>query len=285
MEIFAGVALFVTLLLWASAFAGIRVALHGYSPIELAAFRYIVASAAFGLFALIRGARIPERKDLLRLTIIGGLGIAVYNIALNYGEISVSAGAASFIVSTIPVFTTVFSISFLRENVKLLHWFGMAIALAGVGIIALGGGGLRFDSGALLILVAAVSSSLYNVLQKPLLAKYGALNVVSYAMWIGTILLLPFASNLPKIVKNASTSETLAVIYMGIFPAAIAQLCWSYVLARTQVSRISIAIFLVPLMTIVIAFFWIGEIPTLFTVVGGAICLGGVALSTLSGRK
>ncbi|MBI3578507.1 MAG: DMT family transporter [Ignavibacteriales bacterium] len=285
MEIFAGVALFVTLLLWASAFAGIRVALHGYSPIELAAFRYIVASAAFGLFALIRGARIPERKDLLRLTIIGGLGIAVYNIALNYGEISVPAGAASFIVSTIPVFTTVFSISFLRENVKPLHWFGMTIALAGVGIIALGGGELRFDSGALLILVAAVSSSLYNVLQKPLLAKYGALNVVSYAMWIGTILLLPFALNLPKIVKNASTSETLAVIYMGIFPAAIAQLCWSYVLARTQVSRISIAIFLVPLMTIVIAFFWIGEIPTLFTVVGGAICLGGVALSTLSGRK
>ncbi len=285
MEVFTSGLLVVTLLLWASAFAGIRVALHGYSPIEVAAFRYLIASIALGLLALTRGGRLPDRKDIFRIILVGGLGIAVYNITLNYGEISVTAGAASFIISTTPVFTSLLSISMLGERVKPLQWFGMSIAIAGIAVIALGGDGLRFNSGATLVLIAAISSSLYNVLQKPLLAKYGALNVVSFAIWIGTILLLPFALNLHHTVLKASPSETLAVIYMGIFPAAIAYVCWSYVLARMQASKLSLALFLIPIISSLIAFVWIGEIPTLLTFVGGGICLSGVALSMAGARK
>lgn len=285
MEILIGSALVVTLLLWASAFAGIRVALQGYSPIEIAAFRYLVASGVLGIVALMKGSRLPDRKDFLRIALVGGLGIAVYNVTLNYGEISVTAGAASFIISTTPVFTSLLSISMLGERVKPLQWFGMSIAIAGIAVISMGGEGLRFNSGALLILIAAVSSSLYNVLQKPLLAKYGALNVVSFAIWVGTLLLLPFALNLHHAAVKASLSETLAVIYMGIFPAAIAYVCWSYVLARMQASRVSLALFLIPIISSAIAFVWIGEIPTFLTFVGGGICLGGVALSMMSARR
>ena len=164
--------LMASVLFWASAFAGIRVGLQHYSPFHLAALRFLVASGTLAIGAMTKGIHWPEGRDWPRLFFLGLLGIAVYHTALNYGELTVTAGAASFIINIAPVFTALLSILFLNEHFHLTGWMGFLISLSGVVLIALGeGGGLSFDKGGFYILLSALCSAFYSVLQKPLLSK------------------------------------------------------------------------------------------------------------------
>jgi len=275
----------VTLLVWASAFAGIRAALQDYSPFHLAVSRFLVSSCLLVLLAFFNRIRLPERADLPRILLTGFFGIAAYNAALNYGEMTVTAGAASFIVNTVPIFTTLLSLFFLREQVNLFGWFGMIVSFAGVSLIAIGeSGGLQLGTGAIALLCAALFLGLYSVLQKPLLAKYGAFNVVCYAIWTGTIGMFVFLPGLTQQIKAASVSSTLAVIYLGVFPSTVGYLCWSYVLSQMPASKAAVYLYLIPATAIVIAFVWLKEIPSWMSLVGGCIALCGVVIVNILGK-
>jgi drug/metabolite transporter (DMT)-like permease len=279
------VALGVTLLLWASAFAGIRAALQGFSPFHLALDRFLVASATLAAVALWRKTRLPDRADLPRVLLTGFFGIAAYHVALNYGELTVTAGAAGFIVNIVPVFTTLLSLLFLKERIRLFGWLGMIVSFAGVSLIAIAdSSSLEFNKGAFIILCAAVCQSLYFVLQKPLLKKYSVFDVVSYAVWVGTITMLVLLPGSIAELKNASTSAIFAVLYLGVFPSTVAYLCWSYVLAKMPASRASAFLYLVPAIAVGIAFIWLKEAPSWLLLVGGCLALGGVVLVNAFGK-
>src|SRR5215213_1869524 len=96
-------ALVVTTVLWASAFAGIRTGLEAYGPGQVARFRF--ASAVLAGYATLTRMRLPERRDLPAVFLAGLLAFAVYHVALNYGEVTVSAGSASILIATAPAFT------------------------------------------------------------------------------------------------------------------------------------------------------------------------------------
>ena len=220
-----------------------------------------------------------------RIFIVGVLGVPAYNLALNYGELTVSAGAASFIINTAPIFTALFSIGLLKEKINLLGWVGLGVSFMGVGVIALSSGqALRLSSGVLFVLLAALCQSLYFVLQKPLLKRYSSFQVVSYAMWLGTACLLIFLPSLPGAIRTASLASSLAVIYLGIFPAALAFFTWSYALSKIDASKATAFLYLVPVASIIIAYVWLNEIPTELTLVGGGLALGGVILFNRGGK-
>ena len=281
-----GLALTITLLLWASAFAGIRAGLQSFSPVHVAVFRFIVASTALAVLAMTKGIRRPTRADMPRLILVGVIGIAVYNVVLNYGELTVKAGAASFIVNTGPMFTALLSIALLRERVQPLAWLGMIISFAGVGLIALGeSGGVELNGGAFLVLCAALCQSLYFVLQKPLLQKYDVFTIVCYSLWIGTISLLGFVPGLFEAIKAAPISSTLAVVYLGVFPAAIGYACWSYVLSKTAASRAAAYLYLVPAISIAIAYVWLNELSSWVSLMGGSLALSGVLIVNIFGKQ
>jgi drug/metabolite transporter (DMT)-like permease len=276
------VVLWASLLFWASAFAGIRAGLQHYSPFHLAVLRFFVASATLAIGAMIRGVNWPDRHDFPRLFILGLLGIAFYHTALNYGELTVTAGAASFIINIAPVFTTLLSILLLRERFHIAGWVGLSISMSGVLLIALGeGGDVSFNKGGLYILLSALCSALYSVLQKPLLRKYNAFVVTCYAIWIGTLCLCVLLPGLPQEVQRAPRSATIAVIYLGIFPAALSYFGWSYVLARMPVSRASSFLYLIPILSTIIGYAWLGEIPQRLSLLGGTMTLGGVLMVSL----
>lgn len=268
-----------TVFFWASAFPGIRVGLEDYSPFQLAAFRYVIASLVLVLIAIRRKIRFIEAGDVPRLFALGVTGFTIYNLALNYGELTVTAGAASFIINTVPVFTVLLSVLLLKESVSVRAWLGMAVSFAGVSLIALGESqGLHLETGAILILLSAVSASVYNVIQKPLLGKYSPFGIVCYAIWFGTILLLPFLWNIPGQIARASLSSTLAVVYLGILPGAVAYWAWSVALSRMDASRAVTYLYLVPPVSIVVSFIWLGELPTWISLVGGILAMSGVLL-------
>jgi drug/metabolite transporter (DMT)-like permease len=280
------VAIALTLILWASAFAGIKVGLGGYGPGELALLRFGVASAALAVYATITRMRLPDARDLPRLALAGILGITVYHVALNFGERSVSAGAASLIIAAGPVFTALLAALVLGERLTAWGWSGIAIAFSGVALITLGegGGGLHLEPGAVLVMLSAVATACYFIVAKPLLSRYGSLEFTTYAIWAGTIPMLLWAGPLVRQMGHATAEQTGAVIYLGLFPAALAYVAWSYALKRMEAAVLSSFLYLSPVAAIGIAFVWIHEVPSLLSLIGGAIAVVGVVLVNTKGK-
>lgn len=271
-------AICTVLVLWGSAFAATRVALDSFKPGELALFRYGVASLVLAALALWSHPIRPRREDLLRLFACAALGIGIYTLALNYGQQTVSPGAASFIVNTAPLFATLFASVMLKERITWPGWVALGISLIGMALITLGEGNGTVSTGALLVFVSAITWALYQIVQKPLLPRYGALGVVSYAIWGGTVMFLPFLPGLLTAVVAAPARTNWIVLYLGILPGAVAYLAWSYVLTKLPVSRATPLLYLVPVLALLIAWLLIGEQPRLQSVIGGAVAIAGVAL-------
>jgi drug/metabolite transporter (DMT)-like permease len=275
-----------TVVFWASAFAGIRAGLGEYGPGEIALFRFVVASVVLGCIALVTRMRLPERRDLPAVFLAGFLAFTVYHVALNYGEVAVEAGAASVLINTAPLFTALLAVTFLGERLRVLGWVGMAVSFFGAVLISAGEGeGFGLAPQALLILLAALSSSIYFVIQKPYLQKYGALAFTTYAVWAGTLLSLVFLPGLISQMGAAPPGTTLAMVYLGVFPTAIAYVTYAYAFSRMPASRAVSFLYLIPVMAYLIAWAWIGEVPTLLSVVGGCVTLSGVLIVNAFGRR
>ena len=275
-----------TVVFWASAFAGIRAGLGEYGPGEIALFRFVVASVVLGCIALVTRMRLPERRDLPAVFLAGFLAFTVYHVALNYGEVAVGAGAASVLINTAPLFTALLAVTFLGERLRVLGWVGMAVSFFGAVLISAGEGeGFGLAPQALLILLAALSSSIYFVIQKPYLQKYGALAFTTYAVWAGTFLSLVFLPGLISQMGAARPGTTLAMVYLGVFPTAIAYVTYAYAFSRMPASHAVSFLYLIPVMAYLIAWAWIGEVPTLLSVVGGCVTLSGVLIVNAFGRQ
>jgi drug/metabolite transporter (DMT)-like permease len=223
--------------------------------------------------------RLPEVRDLPAVALAGLFAFALYNVALNYGQLTASAGAASLIIASIPIFTALLAVAFLGERLDALGWSGIAVGFSGMALITVADGGrVGINAGALLVLLAAVSASVYFAFQKPYLGKYGALPFTAYAIWAGALLLLPFLPALMGEVRSAPAGATLAVVYLGVFPTIVAYATTAYVFSQLPASRAVTLEYLFPPVAIVIAYLWLGEAPTVLSVVGGAVALFGVAL-------
>ena len=269
----------VSIVFWSSAFAGIRSALLNYSPGHLALLRFLMASGVLVVYAVCNHLPVPSLRDIPQIMFLGFLGIAVYHTALNYGETSVTAGSASLLIASTPALTALFAVIFLKEKMSRWGWVGIATSFFGVFLVTLGeGNGLQFDFGALLILVAALSSSAYFVFQKPLLVKYGALPMTTYIICAGTFFMLIFLPGLPQAIVSAPLYSTFSVAYLGVFPGALAYVTWTQALAKAPASLVSSFLYLSPVLAIFIAWLLLNEIPSLISLVGGFISILGVTI-------
>jgi drug/metabolite transporter (DMT)-like permease len=283
-SVLLGAALLAALIFWASAFAAIRVGLQAFSPQSLALLRFLVASIAVCGFALVGSLRLPSRRDLPLLLLAAVCGIPIYHVALNTAEKHVTAGTAALLINTSPVMAALLAAAVLREHVRWLGWVGTFVSFAGAVVIA-AGDSFRLDPHALWVLVSAAAGAIYTVVQKPLLKRMPPIAFTAWAVWIGAACLMPVLPRLVGEIRAASPASVAAGIYMGIFPTALSYAMWSIVVSRMNVSRAVSFLYLVPVFAVIIAWAWLGELPTLLAAGGGTLVIAGVVLVNASKAK
>ncbi|KAA1428049.1 DMT family transporter [Nocardioides antri] len=285
------IAVGVTLVFWASAFVAIRHLGHDFSAGPLTLARQGVAALALGAFALRSGLPRPTAAQWRSLVVIGVLWFAVYHLALNQGEVWVDAGTASMLLQVSPVLVAVLAAMFLGERFTTPLVVGLLVAFAGVALIGLSGSGNDgVDSGkvvlgALLCLVSAVTYSVSLILQKPLVADLSAIHVTWLACVIGAVTCLPFAPALASEVAAAPASSLWWVVYLGVFPTAVAFTTYAYALQHMTASSLGVTTYLVPPITIVMALVLLGETPPTVAYVGGGLALIGVAIARRAPKR
>ncbi|MBX3708818.1 MAG: DMT family transporter [Gammaproteobacteria bacterium] len=279
-------AIAITIVLWASGFVGIRVGLRGYSPEGLALLRYLIASICMAIIYF----RLPKRSsmrllDMAALMCVGAIGIGLYNLTLNYGELSISSGIASFITSQAPIITTVLAVCFLGESISTPQILGLMVSVMGVALITFSEkGGLKWDTGVFYILIATLAAGLFSVLQKPFLKKYHAIEATTYIIWGATLFLSLYIPKLQHDLMFAPLKTTIIVLYLGIFPAAIAYVAWSYVLAKMPASQAVSFLYFMPFVATLLGWLCLGEVPVMMSLVGGLLAIIGVWLVNQSYR-
>lgn len=278
------VAVVVTILAWASAFIVIRGVAEYFSGGALALARLLVGTLLLGIVVLI-GRRwvAPTRREWLQLAGFGLLWFGAYNVALNTAEQTIDAGTTAMIVGIGPILIALGGALFLGEGRQKWLGIGAGVAFVGVVLIALGSGGVSFGdgSGLLWALLAAVTYAAGVLLQKPTLRRLPNAQVTFLGAAIGMVACLVFAGDLVRDVQAAPPAAIVGAVYLGAIPTALAFSTWAYALYRMPAGQLGITTYIVPPIAIVLGLIVFAEVPAPLAIVGGAVCLVGVALSRI----
>ena len=225
-------------------------------------------------------ARLSPR-DVALVVLCGLLWFGAYNVALNEAERRVDAGTAAMLVNIGPILIALVAGLLLGEGFPRTLVAGMAVSFAGAVIIGLASRstGVEAGSGVLLCLLAAALYAGGVLAQKPVLRRHSALDVTFLACLVGTVACLPY---LPTLVDQAAAAGVGAlawVVYLGVFPTAVAFTTWAYALSRTTAGRMGALTYLVPPLAVLMGWIALSEAPPSLALAGGALCLAGVAIT------
>ncbi len=286
-ELLALAAAGVTVVLWASAFVSIRSAGEAYSPGALALGRLLAGVVMLGAFLLIRREGLPPKAAWPGIAISGVLWFGLYMVVLNWGEQKVDAGTAALVVNVGPLVMALLAGWLLKEGLPKRLLAGMVVSFLGAAVVGLSmsGEGNASVLGVVLCLLAAISYAGGVVAQKPALKHASPLQVTTFGCLIGAVACLPFTGVLISELGDAPVSATLNMLYLGVFPTALAFTTWAYALARTTAGKMGATTYAVPAIVVLMSWLALDEVPGLLTLLGGAICLAGVGVSRSRGRS
>jgi drug/metabolite transporter (DMT)-like permease len=280
------VAIVVTVLAWASAFIVIRGTAPYFSGGALALGRLVVGAALLSLLLVGRKWVAPDRREWLLIAGFGVVWFGGYNVALNIAEKSLDAGTTAMIVNIGPILIALGAGVFLREGIPKWLAIGAGIAFLGVVLIGFGTGGTAGvdpgvveNAGVVWALVAAVTYAAGVLMQKPALRRLPAAQVTWLGCVVGLVACLPFAGELVTGLADAPAAAIGGVVYLGAVPTALAFSTWAYALSRMPAGQLGVTTYIVPPLAILLGLVVFGEIPALTAILGGAICLVGVAVS------
>jgi drug/metabolite transporter (DMT)-like permease len=293
-----------TVVVWGSAFTGIKVLAAYLDPVDLAVVRFAFAVGPFvALWAVFRPKwRRRGRLDAggaWRVFLLGALAVPCYHVALNAGEarmvatasVDVAASVSALLVATTPLFTFLLAVPLLGERATVRRVAGLIVALMGVGLLVVWGRGVRMEPaamvGALLVLLAPLSWALYSVLLKRELSRGGGpLEWTTYTLLAGSLLMAPLTST--RIATGAAAMPAGAWVWaawLGLAATFGGYVVWNLALRHWDATRVSSFVYLVPLSAITWAVLLADERVTVQLVAGGGLILAGVWLASSRRRR
>jgi drug/metabolite transporter (DMT)-like permease len=271
---------------WAGSFSVIKVLLdHGMAAADVALLRYAIAAPGFG-FILWRARGLPglTRADALRIGAAGMIVVVGYHVSLNLGESRTTSGVAALVVALAPGMTFGLAVALGLDRASWRRFAGLGLAFAGVVVVvALGvGEDISLDgiAGPLIVLGAPLSFALYNVVVKPLLSRYDLLAVTAASSLVGTVALVPFArGSTVDTVVGLSVEDAALVLYLGLLATLLGYIAWNVGLRGLGPTRAASYTYAVGPLAVVIGTVALGETLSPWLVAGGALVVGGIALT------
>jgi drug/metabolite transporter (DMT)-like permease len=271
-------------IIWGLAFVAIRRAAFELSPVNLTLLRWFIASAGFLVLAPFYGrprSRI-QRRHVPRILLVSFASVIGSHLSLNYAETLVSSGLAGLLISFGPIFVVLLSASFLKERIGGRLTLALASGIAGAIVLSLNSN-LSFQqiTGPAAVVLAAFMYSIFAVGSKPLVKEYGAFPVAIWLAVIGTAFTLPlFSWNLVEQASQLSIVGWASVIYLAGVSTVLANVILYTLISTRSVSRLSIQLYLVPIVSLAGGIILLGESLTIFTVIGAFFLLTGVTIAT-----
>lgn len=276
--------------IWGVNFSVVKLVLEELSPLGLNALRFPLAVAALAL--VLRGTpgpRRPAREDIGRVILVGLVGNVAYQLTFIIGIDWTRAGNASLLLSTTPVWTVLLSAWAGHELPTRWVAVGVFGTLLGMVLVVLGGGGdvslgsetLRGD---LLMVLSSVLWSVYTVAGRGPVARYGALRMTTWSLYVGAPVLVLIG--LPSLARTdlgaVSPAAWAGVLYSGLFSIGLAYLLWYRGVQKLGNNRTAVYSNLVPVAALITAWLWLGEVPTPLQLAGAGVILVGLTVARLA---
>ncbi|GCF93185.1 hypothetical protein NRIC_10760 [Enterococcus florum] len=269
----------LTILCWSISYVLSRFIMDEFSALSISFLRYIVASAALLLLAPLIKLKKIDTRDLGWFLLTGAIGFFIYMIAFNKGLETVNAATGSVIIAMVPMISSILSNFIYKEKLTRTQWFASLLSFVGVLLITLLPGGFTINVGLIWLFGAACCMSFYNLLSRKLVKKYAAIQVTTYSIFAGTLLLSMFSVSSFRQVQQASWLSLFCILLMGVFSSAVAYVCWAKAFERAEnVASVSNYMYLTPFFTSILGFIVIDEAPGWSTVFGGLFVLSGLVL-------
>ena len=207
-------------------------------------------------------------------------------ITFNTGILTLTSATSSIIIAVTPILTAIVASNLYKEKIKPIGWAAIAAAFIGVLILLLWEGVFSINIGLIWTVGAAIVFCGYNIMTRKLSAMgYNALEIVTYSMICGAILLGFWAEDGLHQLAGASMSHIIALIYLGALPSATAYFTWGKAMSYAErTSEVTNFMFVTPLLSTIMGFIILHEVPNAGTFIGGAIIIISIVVFNLKGK-
>lgn len=265
---------FITVALWSTAYVFTKVALAHFSAFSLGLVRCGVASLCLLAVLLLKREKPPAAAHIHLFLASGLAGFSLYLIAFNTGSATLSPTATCIIISLSPIITALLALILFKEKLNRRQWLATLLAFGGVVVMTLWDGAFSVSTGLLWTLAAAILVSVYNILQRTLSRRYGALGITTYSFFAGALFLTPFLPEAAAQLRSADETQLALACFLGVFPSALAYLFWGKAFAvAPKTSYVANYMFLTPFLALLLEYAILGTVPGIGNIVGGMIII------------
>ncbi|MBR5122678.1 MAG: DMT family transporter [Anaerotignum sp.] len=278
-----------TILMWASAYPLTKIALTHFTPVPISFVRSFIAGFLMLIIGRMNGMKLPQKKHIPLFLVSGAFGYVIYTIAMNIGLQTLPSATCSLLVATSPIMTAIIAAKVYNEKINLVSWCAILIAFAGVAILLLwdSRGTFTIDAAMLWMLLSAASWAGYNIMTRKLVALgYTSAQIACYSMLAAAFWLSFSALDGFRETVTAGWVHILSLLYLAVISNALGCILWGKAMAYAEkTSEVANFMFLSPLLSAMMSFILLKEVPGMGTFIGGAVIISGLLLFNLKGQK
>ncbi|MBR5590257.1 MAG: DMT family transporter [Anaerotignum sp.] len=278
-----------TILMWASAYPLTKIAQTHFTPVPISFVRSFIAGFLMLIIGRMNGMKLPQKKHIPLFLVSGAFGYVIYTIAMNIGLQTLPSATCSLLVATSPIMTAIIAAKVYNEKINLVSWCAILIAFAGVAILLLwdSRGAFTIDAAMLWMLLSAASWAGYNIMTRKLVALgYTSAQIACYSMLAAAFWLSFSALDGFRETVTAGWVHIISLLYLAVISNALGCILWGKAMAYAEkTSEVANFMFLSPLLSAMMSFILLKEVPGMGTFIGGAVIISGLLLFNLKGQK
>lgn len=277
---------FATVFLWASAFPITKIVQEDFTSNPLGFLRCSVAAILLLILGKLCHIHKPKKEDLPLFVLSGAMGFTLYMVTFNTGIQTLTSATSSIIIAITPIITAVVASKLFGEKIRPVGWVCILAAFIGVLVLLLWDGVLSINIGLIWTICASLVFVAYNIISRQLAQKgYTSLEIVTYSMLFGAILLGFCAVESFRQLAASDAKHILSLVYLGAFPSAAAYFFWGRAMHfADRTSEVTNFMFVTPLLSTIMGFVLLKEVPNLGTFIGGAIIIISIIFFNLKGK-